>query len=62
MKATKQLIVNRKLIAAAPQLLKTCEILLKNFELNKKFGTTLNEIELTAGINILTDVIKKATL
>jgi len=61
MKATKENIANQKLIAAAPQLLKTCEILLKNFELNKKFETTLSEIEITAGINILTDVIKKAT-
>lgn len=60
-KNNEEIIANAKLIASAPDLLDACMSLLQNFEINKKYNNTLTEMELTAGINILTRVIKKAT-
>lgn len=52
---------NAQLIAAAPDLFFACESILANLETNKKFGTTMTDLEINSAINILTNAIKKVT-
>lgn len=53
---------NAQLIASAPDLLRACTDILRNFELNRDLnGYNITKQEIDAAIGILTRVVKKAT-
>jgi hypothetical protein len=52
---------NAKLIANAPNMLDTLEVILRNFKLNYSQNTPVTMQELEAGINIIQHTISKAT-